>query len=193
MSKIASPSLKSWVAILAVLISGHAAATDLVACRAISEDAARLACYDAIELAGQQSPAARNVPAAIAAKRPLPPVAASPAPSQAPNRVASPEPMAAATSPQPDEASADDFGRELVLDDDATNELVARIAGPFSGWSGNTRFVLDNGQIWQQDETGKLNYKGPDNPQVTIKRGFMSSYRLKIEGRNTRIKVKRVK
>jgi len=59
------------------------------------------------------------------------------------------------------------------------------------------RFVafLDNGQIWQQLEadTNQARFSKSLKNQVTISRGLMGSYNLVIEGHNGLFKVKRIK
>lgn len=71
--------------------------------------------------------------------------------------------------------------------------ITARIVGTFTGWNGDTEFELDNGMVWQQTEQGLLGVRPRENPEVTIQPGFLSSWELRIEGVNKRIKVKRIK
>jgi hypothetical protein len=73
-------------------------------------------------------------------------------------------------------------------------EVQANIVGTFSGWSGRTVFRLDNGQEWQQSESGT--FQGPilENPAVTIKPKLMGSWLLVIDRCDgCRIGVKRIK
>lgn len=70
-------------------------------------------------------------------------------------------------------------------------KLVSRISGNFRGWSGKTIFRLDNGQVWQQTDPDKF-VVNVDNPEVTIKKGLMGTYFLKIRGFGSRVKVKRL-
>ena len=71
--------------------------------------------------------------------------------------------------------------------------VVSRISGPFTGWTGNTQFTLDNGQVWQQAEAGSMRGVNVDSPAVTIKPAFMGSWLMKVEGFNTAIRVRRIK
>jgi hypothetical protein len=71
--------------------------------------------------------------------------------------------------------------------------VVSRIAGEFSGWSGDTRFTLENGQVWEQAESGSMRGVSVDSPAITIKPAFMGSWLLKVEGFNKAIRVRRVK
>jgi hypothetical protein len=70
--------------------------------------------------------------------------------------------------------------------------VTSRIKGAFNGWSGSTRFVLENGQVWQQAESGALRAAGEDSPLVRIEPAFMGSWRLQVEGYNQRVRVKRI-
>ncbi len=57
-------------------------------------------------------------------------------------------------------------------------------------------FILENGQIWRQaqSDTGKLFIpKKLDTVKVVIKRGFLGSHRLMIEGKKRSIKVNRLR
>jgi hypothetical protein len=58
----------------------------------------------------------------------------------------------------------------------------------------NTRFRLENGQVWRQNEAGYLYRpdKSRSNPEVTIRRSMFGSYLLKIDGFNSSVKVERV-
>jgi len=51
--------------------------------------------------------------------------------------------------------------------------VSSRIAGEFEGWEGETQFVLENGQIWQQ--VGWDFYSGyAMRPRVSIVAGVMT-------------------
>lgn len=70
--------------------------------------------------------------------------------------------------------------------------LTARISGPFDGWSGDTVFRLDNGQVWKQVQRGKFSVRLED-PLVRIEKGFLGAYFLSVDGFGSRVKVKRLK
>lgn len=74
-----------------------------------------------------------------------------------------------------------------------TEGVVSRIAGPFTGWTGNTQFKLENGQVWQQAESGSMRGVNVDSPAVTIRPAFMGSWLLKVEGFNQTVRVRRIK
>jgi hypothetical protein len=59
-------------------------------------------------------------------------------------------------------------------------ELLTRIKGDFRGWSGETYFRLENGQIWKQRLRGRYTYIGPPNPEVSISRNWMGFYKLTL-------------
>jgi hypothetical protein len=59
-------------------------------------------------------------------------------------------------------------------------ELVSRIEGDFSGWSGKTVFRLENGQVWRQRQSGRYVYVGPPNPEVRITKNWMGFYKLTL-------------
>ncbi|TXS90689.1 hypothetical protein FV139_17055 [Parahaliea maris] len=55
--------------------------------------------------------------------------------------------------------------------------IEARIKGDFRGWSGDTLFSLDNGQVWRQRLEGRFAYNG-DAREVVIEKNFFGYYRL---------------
>jgi len=57
--------------------------------------------------------------------------------------------------------------------------LEARIVAPFSGWSGQTLFRLDNGQVWRQRIKGRYMFDG-DDTRVVITRNFLGYYNLTL-------------
>lgn len=84
----------------------------------------------------------------------------------------------------------DIFG--LIIED-KRDSIQSRIKGEFKGWDGYTKFLLENGQVWQQSSYGILRVK-MNSPSIIIKRSRMSdTYTLKIEGLNSSVKVKRIK
>ncbi len=55
-------------------------------------------------------------------------------------------------------------------------EIVSVIEGPFKGWTGDTVFRLENGQVWQQRLRGNYYYSGT-SPEVRITKNFMGFYK----------------
>jgi len=72
-------------------------------------------------------------------------------------------------------------------------ELVTRISGDFRGWSGETVFRLENGQIWRQRLPGRYHYSGPPNPEVRISRSWMGFYKMTVVETDKSIGVKLVR
>ena len=88
--------------------------------------------------------------------------------------------------------SIEKFGSERIAQvDGETDQINTRILGEFKGWSGYTKFQLENGQIWQQSSEGLLIVR-INNPTVTIKKSFFGTYNLNVEGVNSTIKVRRI-
>ena len=88
--------------------------------------------------------------------------------------------------------SIEKFGNERIAQvEDEVDQITSRILGEFKGWSGYTKFQLENGQIWQQSSEGLLIVR-MNNPTVIIKKSFFGTYNLNVEGVNSTIKVRRI-
>jgi len=88
--------------------------------------------------------------------------------------------------------SIETFGNERIAQvEDETDQITSRILGEFKGWSGYTKFQLENGQIWQQSNEGLLIVR-INNPTVIIKKSFFGTYNLHVEGVNSTVKVRRI-
>jgi hypothetical protein len=74
----------------------------------------------------------------------------------------------------------------------STSALVeSRIDGQFAGWTGETLFKLQNGQIWQQ-VSYSFRYRYAYSPRVVIyKSGY--GYKMQVDGVDEHIAVKRLK
>ena len=66
----------------------------------------------------------------------------------------------------------------------ARQGITTRILGEFSGWTGKTIFVLENGQTWQQRRRGRWK-TSLVNPKVVLSRNFTGAYELSIVGGKT--------
>jgi hypothetical protein len=134
-------------------------------CRAVTDVAARLACYDAIPL-GQT--------AAV-------PAAAAPAPQQTEAQRADERRRAIDTFGIPAGAR-----KENQLDSYDTH-----IAGKFDGWEGGQVIRLANGQAWRvvDSTVDTLDLK---DPKVTVRRGLFGAVFLDIDGANRSPRVQRV-
>lgn len=69
--------------------------------------------------------------------------------------------------------------------------MTSRIVGEFSGWSGKTRFVLENGQVFEQRRRGRWKIT-LDNPEVRISENFMGALELEVISQGKSIGVRRV-
>ena len=88
--------------------------------------------------------------------------------------------------------SIETFGNERIAQvEDEVDQITTRILGEFKGWSGYTKFQLENGQIWQQSSEGLLIVR-INNPTVIIKKSFFGTYNLNVESVNSTIKVRRI-
>ena len=202
------------VFLLAAFPARAGAADDVIAaigkCAALTDDAARLACYDnvagrtkTVEAAPQTQPVPQAPPQAAAPARTAaaPPASkeddeswfgiadwfgsdkVSPAAQTTPRQFGSenlPPPPAAPGAPPP-----------LEPLDHITASVSDFAYNPFG------RFVvfLDNGQIWQQlqGDTDQAHFSKNQKDQITISRGILGSYNLEIVGHNGLYKVKRIK
>jgi len=93
-------------------------------------------------------------------------------------------------------ANTDDMrGFESKKSDDPADELIkSTIIGTFDGWKAEgTLFKLANGMVWQQSEQDTFYMKPVENPEVTVKKGFMDSWSLSVVGYNKKVSVKRIK
>lgn len=70
-------------------------------------------------------------------------------------------------------------------------EFSARIVGSFRGWTGRTLFRLDNGQVWQQSESGSYEIS-LDSPEVRLRPKAMGSWMLVLKHNNRGVRVRRV-
>lgn len=96
-----------------------------------------------------------------------------------------------ASEAQVDRRGLRDNGLFGSLDD---KPFSAHLVGTFRGWDGETVFELDNGQVWQQAESGRgLGGVELESPAVKIRPGFANGWTLQVEGYNSRVKVKRIR
>ncbi len=142
-------------------------------CGAITDPAARLACYDSAQPSRQPSaggpaskPGASHYPEFGGAAPPP----ANPAPTRA-------------------------FGSKGPDAPVRSNNLVAGVASYSLSPSGRFTIVLDNGQIWRQvdSDDGVAQFKKQGHNIVAISKGFLWSYDLKLNAMSAVFKVTRVK
>lgn len=75
---------------------------------------------------------------------------------------------------------------EFVPVEQITDVLEDIIVSEFSGWTGDTVFELNNGQIWQQDEYS-YRYHHAYRPTALIY-GVGLGYKMLVEGEGIRVK-----
>lgn len=84
--------------------------------------------------------------------------------------------------------------RRGLVESSSRDMIVSRIVGEFTGWTGNTRFRLENGQVWEQRDNARLTGVRMDSPVVTLKPSILgNAWYLSVEGYNATAKVRRVK
>lgn len=78
---------------------------------------------------------------------------------------------------------------------ESTPDINSNIVGLFKGWKGKTRVTLANGQVWEQKSRTAELVGGVrvESPNITISQGVLSAWWAKIDGYNTKVKVKRIK
>ncbi len=74
---------------------------------------------------------------------------------------------------------------------DSFDIFESEIDGEFHGWSGNTRFALVNGQVWQQSSTGHARHHA-HSPRVMIYRSG-PAIKMHVDGIDHTICVERIK
>lgn len=93
----------------------------------------------------------------------------------------------------------EDFGMKI---EDRTSgpapitEISAKVIEHAKNPFGRSLFVLDNGQVWKQidGDSTELHHRPSEGPMnVRIEKAFMGSFSLTVDGKNTKLKVRRVK
>ena len=151
-------------------------------CRAVADNAARLACYDAL---ADQLPKAANPE--TAAREAVAPEAKSVASAVVSQPAPAAQPVAIVATQTPAE-----FGLERQAQQAQIESIQSRIVGAFRGWEAKSKITLENGQVWQIAD-GTRGVYSLESPAVTIERGVFGTFFLKIDGVNRSPKVKRLK
>jgi len=71
--------------------------------------------------------------------------------------------------------------------------ITSTLQGEFRGFGKARRFVLANGQEWEQSDDTVLSGVRKTNPAVSISPGLLGVWYLRVDGVNTRAKVRRTK
>lgn len=82
-----------------------------------------------------------------------------------------------------------------AVQEETKTEIRSRIKGTFKGWKGNTKFYLENGQVWQQrnQNSGTRWIVNLENPEVLINTNFFGLQVLTIVDKDKSTKVKRIR
>jgi len=159
----------------------------VLACRAITDSAARLACFD------RETAALASAPALSSVAAPAPPAAAATPDNNAPPAIAAAAPRPAA--PVLDaQQSFGLSGSAIAAKEEAVAarpaklaKIEGRIVALALTGNGRTLFTLDNTQVWGQIESdGDMLAKLGDS--ATISRGMLGSYWLQLKnGRGCKV------
>ena len=166
---------------LALSVAGTAVADslseELQRCAQLQNAEVRLACYDAL--------------AEISETRPHRASSAMDAPESSGKSSAAAGPASRQTTEQESGQSLAQRVFGMLPGGGEVRKIESRVIGEVDGLSAGTRFELENGQVWRQVDRTDRNYSAT-NPKVEIREGFMNSYRMRFEGLNARIRVRRV-
>ena len=99
---------------------------------------------------------------------------------------------AATTSSAAESTGGDRRGFRSEKEDEDRSSITSRIVGKFSGWDGQTVFKLENGMIWEQTDKDKFYIREVENPVAIIEPGIFGTWRLQIEGYNSKCRVERI-
>lgn len=95
--------------------------------------------------------------------------------------------------------SAREEGRQEVVDKNrgffhfgSEDPIESTISGEFNGFGKGRKYRLDNGQVWEQVDSARLDGVRKSNPGVRIRPGVLGAWWLKIDGYNTQAKVLRI-
>ena len=165
----------------------------VLACRAITDSAARLACFDRETAALASAPAFSSAGQPAAPASPATPAAAATPENNAAPAIASTPPKSAA--PVLDaQQSFGLSGSAIAANEEAVGarpaklaKIEGRIVALALAGNGRTLFTLDNTQVWRQIESdGDMLAKLGDS--ATISRGLLGSYWLQLKnGRGCKV------
>ena len=76
---------------------------------------------------------------------------------------------------------------------DDVNAITGVLVGEFRGWNGQTRFRLEDGQVWvQTDHTDIRAFTPRQNARVKIEKAVFGDYKLTVEGSPIWVRVRRM-
>ena len=189
-------SQRGGIALIFILTGSLASAQqgvprDYSDCDGITEDAARLACYDEVSRQREAPPAepASSPESGVTADEP-PEAPAEPAPAE-PLPV-EPGPAAASASEEVGEVPEDLGLSPVELGEDKSKESFrARVVDCRLGNAGKVYFLFDNGQIWQQSDERRANYENCDFAVTITEDTF--GYKMEPDGNARAVRIRRYK
>jgi hypothetical protein len=192
-----------------IFVSANASfqADEIKQCRAMQDDAERLACLDNLFKAldkEQEKKALIETPTVESSEKTN--VAANSEMDDIDKRAQalmnkgkrSDDPFSSNTprisgKPEPDRVESDNsFGAESLTDSRPKTEdsIQTSIASMKEDNRGYATFILDNGQVWRQTESARLIFK--EGETITIKKGVFKSFYLSKPNNNRSVRVKRI-
>ena len=82
---------------------------------------------------------------------------------------------------------------DFYPDEMSRDSVETKMAGQFTGWMGKTQWTMENGQVWQQAESGQRHDWSLNQPTVHIKPMVLGSWLMSVEGCGCNVRVQRVK
>jgi hypothetical protein len=166
-------------------------------CSALTDDKARLACYDAV--APRLRDALNHPPEALA-HAPTEEEQKSWFGFSIGNWFGNNPPAAAQTTPQQfgaDNLPAKPAPKESAAAQPEMPQQIDSITATVTDYSFNPfgKFIvfLDNGQVWKEDDTGRAHFTKGGTNTVRIERGLLGSYNMYVNDSDKLYKVTRVK
>lgn len=129
-------------------------------------------------------PVVESLPAQVSPPPPLvatPPAIPAPAPAAVPATASA---DAATVTPE--------TTREYGAPPPEFQPYTSRIKGQFNGWSGGTRFTLENGEVYEQRRPGRWRVNLM-NPEVRISKNFLGAYDMEVVSEGRSIGVRRLR
>lgn len=170
------------------------AAAQILSCGSVRGDKARLRCFEeALSPLREAFPEAATIAEARAEEARLA------ARQEAKEEFGLPEAIANADEPfEEKEFGAERLPREAKGDDedDEVASIEAGVVEIGRSLTGKIIVVLDNGQVWRQIDSDKSTpyiRKNIEGVTATVKRGFLSSYVMRISGTHESFKARRIK
>jgi hypothetical protein len=186
---------------------------DLAACAAKTSAAEKLACYEALTIIPDPAPAE---PGAKSLETPDSPVVEAEQPAPAPAIVTggaavelhempeqavfdaeSAAPSPAAVANETHSTAPEDLGEEHLLQEGKPVKadpfpVTAIVREVTQSRSGRLYFHFSNGQVWRQNEARRFRYPRDQEFEVTISKGMMGDYRLRVDEDGPMTRIRRV-